>query len=199
MTLSLDGAFPKNMPRSPQPDDASLLAVAATPEPDDGAVVARVLEGDPEAYGILVRRYQAHCTRYATRILGSRHDAEDAVQTAFLRSYDALGRYHHRDRFRSWLFAILANECRAHLAARARRERRLVSDERELFNAPAPEGEVGQDAADRIGAALARLDPPLREAFLLHHVEELGYAEMVPITGAGVSALKMRVKRACEA
>ena len=37
-----------------------------------------------------------------------------------------------------------------------------------------------------------------REAFLLKHVEQLGYEEMAAVTGAGVSALKMRVKRACE-
>ena len=40
---------------------------------------------------------------------------------------------------------------------------------------------------------------PVREAFLLRHVEGLDYAEMQAVTGAGLSALKMRVKRACEA
>jgi RNA polymerase sigma-70 factor (ECF subfamily) len=44
-----------------------------------------------------------------------------------------------------------------------------------------------------------RLEPLLREAFLLRHVEGMSYQEMVAMTGAGESALKMRVKRACEA
>jgi RNA polymerase sigma-70 factor (ECF subfamily) len=43
-----------------------------------------------------------------------------------------------------------------------------------------------------------QLDADQREAFLLKHVEDLGYEEMSEITGVGVSALKMRVKRACE-
>ena len=43
-----------------------------------------------------------------------------------------------------------------------------------------------------------RLDDDHREAFLLKHVEELGYEEIAELTGVGVSALKMRVKRACE-
>jgi RNA polymerase sigma-70 factor (ECF subfamily) len=34
--------------------------------------------------------------------------------------------------------------------------------------------------------------------FLLKYVEELSYQEMAGLTGAGISALKMRVKRACE-
>jgi RNA polymerase sigma-70 factor (ECF subfamily) len=42
------------------------------------------------------------------------------------------------------------------------------------------------------------LDPPQREAFLMKHVEQLSYEEMAAITGAGISALKMRVRRACE-
>ena len=46
--------------------------------------------------------------------------------------------------------------------------------------------------------ALKLLDDDQREAFLLKHVEELGYEEMSELTGVGVSALKMRVKRACE-
>jgi RNA polymerase sigma-70 factor (ECF subfamily) len=51
---------------------------------------------------------------------------------------------------------------------------------------------------EEIERALSRLDPEQREAFLLKHVEELSYEEMAEITGAGISALKMRVKRACD-
>jgi RNA polymerase sigma-70 factor (ECF subfamily) len=46
--------------------------------------------------------------------------------------------------------------------------------------------------------ALGRLAPAHREAFLLKHVEELSYEEMVEVTGASVPALKMRVSRARE-
>ncbi len=48
-----------------------------------------------------------------------------------------------------------------------------------------------------IQRALDQLDVEHREAFLLKHVEELSYEQMSEITGAGISALKMRVKRAC--
>ena len=54
---------------------------------------------------------------------------------------------------------------------------------------------AGDADAERVPAALA---PEQREAFLLKHVEQLSYEEMSEATGAGVSALKMRVKRACE-
>ena len=51
---------------------------------------------------------------------------------------------------------------------------------------------------EEIQNALNRLTPEHREAFVLKHVEDLSYEEMAEITGAGISALKMRVKRACE-
>ena len=51
---------------------------------------------------------------------------------------------------------------------------------------------------DAIERALAQLDPAQREAFLLKHVESLSYDEMATATGVGISALKMRVRRACE-
>ena len=50
-----------------------------------------------------------------------------------------------------------------------------------------------------MAAAVDSLDPLLREAFVLKYVEGLEYTEMAVVTGAGISALKMRVKRACEA
>ena len=58
--------------------------------------------------------------------------------------------------------------------------------------------EAAEHARARGARALARLDAEQREAFLLKHVEGLSYEEMAELTGAGVSALKMRVKRACD-
>ena len=51
---------------------------------------------------------------------------------------------------------------------------------------------------EEIGRALGQLDAGQREAFLLKHVEDMSYDEMAVLTGVGVSALKMRVKRACD-
>ena len=51
---------------------------------------------------------------------------------------------------------------------------------------------------EEIARALASLPPEQREAFLMRHVEDLTYDDMAIATGAGISALKMRVKRACD-
>ena len=60
------------------------------------------------------------------------------------------------------------------------------------------DGSASRAEREQIERALDELSPEQREAFILKHVEEMSYEEMADVTGAGVSALKMRVKRACE-
>ncbi len=165
---------------------------------DDAADVQRVLAGDVDAYAALVDRYYDRCARFAVRMLGNRDDAEDALQATFLRAYRALHRYQERDRFSAWLYRILANQCRSIAARRAHRERVFVREEAVLLNAPDRGGGWTGEDDDFVQHVLSELDPLLREAFLLKYIEELSYEEMSEMTGVGVSALKMRVKRACD-
>lgn len=164
----------------------------------DATLVRRVLDGDPRAFTILVDRHLQPCLRFATRMLGGRHDAEDVTQEALLRAYRALATYDPAGSFRTWLFAILVNRCRTSLLQRSRYVRRVVTDEDAMHNAVSGDDAAATELRIEIERALGLLEPDQREAFLLKHVEQLGYDEMAAVTGAGVSALKMRVKRACE-
>jgi RNA polymerase sigma-70 factor, ECF subfamily len=167
-------------------------------EMTDAAIVARIMGGDVDAYALLVTRYRPRLSRYAMRMLGNREDAQEALQDAFVRAYRAIGRCDDPERFGSWLFSILVNRCRTTGARSTRRSRTFVSDE--VAARAAAEAHPAEQAAwrEEIERALAQLDSDQREAFLLKHVEGLSYEEMAEITGAGVSALKMRVKRACD-
>ena len=164
----------------------------------DAGLVRRVLDGDPRAFTQLVDRHLQPCLRFATRMLGNRQDAEDVTQEALLRAYRAIATYDLEANFRTWLFAILVNRCRTSLLQRSRYVRRVLTDEDALHEAMAVDRSPATELRIEIERAVARLDPDQREAFLLKHVEQLGYDEMAAVTGAGVSALKMRVKRACE-
>lgn len=178
-------------------DRAVLLRVSLVVM-DDADVVSRALAGDPDAFAILVDRHAGVCLRYATRMLGSRDDAEDVIQESLMRAFRALGSYDRSRAFRTWLLSIVANRCRTALAMRRRRERFVIAADPEDALATVA---VGDDESDEIKAvhwALAQLDARQREAFLLKHVEGLSYEEISNITGAGISALKMRVRRACE-
>jgi RNA polymerase sigma-70 factor (ECF subfamily) len=164
----------------------------------DAMLVRRVLDGDTAAFTTLVDRHAAACTRFATRMLGNREDAEDATQETFLRAYRSLARYEERQTFRTWLFQILINRCRTAAVRRQRRHRMFLVDDTAIAAASVrPAVDAGDLRAD-LKRAIDALDPDQREAFLLKHVEQLSYDEIAAATGIGVSALKMRVKRACD-
>jgi RNA polymerase sigma-70 factor (ECF subfamily) len=164
----------------------------------DASLVRAVLDGDPGAFTRLVDRHSGPCLRFATRMLGNVQDAEDVTQETFVRAYAALGRFDGSAAFQTWLMSILVNRCRTALLTRKRRDARIIVDET-LVRAASTSDASGDGALrDAIERALARLDPAQREAFLLKHVEQLSYEEIAAMTGTGVSALKMRVQRACE-
>ena len=164
----------------------------------DAAIVARVLRGDAEAFRELVERYRDQYARYALHMLGTREDAEEALQDAFTRAYRALPRCEDPERFGAWLFRILVNRCRTAGTRRGRRARTFVADEAALLGASEEHPEDRAAWREEIDRALQRLRPEQREAFLLKYVEDMGYDEMSQLTKVGVSALKMRVMRACE-
>jgi RNA polymerase sigma-70 factor (ECF subfamily) len=160
----------------------------------DRAIIEQVLDGDVEAYARLVDRHYDRCARIAVRILGNREDAEEALQDAFLRAFRALESYEDRERFAAWLTRILVNQCRTMLARTRRREAVFLDvDPRELDLAV--DGHAG-GVWPELEHALAQLPLDQREAVVLKYADDLTYEEMARITGAGESALKMRVRRA---
>lgn len=173
-------------------------ATPATATETRSLLVHAARGGDVRAFAALVDAYYARCLRFALHMLASRDDAEEAVQDTFLRVYKALPKYEEREAFEPWLFRILANRCRS-TGARERRHAEFV----EYGDVPERPAAGGHDEAiawrEEIAVALAAISDEQREAFLMRHVEDLSYEDMAVVTGAGVSALKMRVKRACDA
>jgi RNA polymerase sigma-70 factor (ECF subfamily) len=131
-------------------------------------------------------------------MLGSIEDAEEVTQETLLRAHRALARYDGRTAFRTWIMSILINRCRTALLVRHRRTTRIVLDDDAVQRAESRDFAPDLELRHAIDRAIGQLEPVQREAFLLKHVEQLSYEEMASLTGAGVSALKMRVQRACE-
>jgi RNA polymerase sigma-70 factor, ECF subfamily len=167
-------------------------------ERPDASIVAAILTGNTDAYSVLVSRYRDAYTRFAVRMLGSIEDADDALQLAFVRGFRNLNQCRDPDRFAAWLYQIVVNECRTLATRRSKREKRFSQNESALENVSVSHPADDSALRDEIQYALNRLEPQQREAFLLRHVEGLGYEEISEITGVGISALKMRVKRATE-
>jgi RNA polymerase sigma-70 factor (ECF subfamily) len=174
---------------------------------DDASLVTRAQAGDGDAFGVLVRRYEARVFRLVRRIVGD-DEAEDALQETFLSAWRALPRFAGASTFSTWIYRIATN---AALMRLRKRRPDVVSldapvpagdDEstapRELVDwGPTPEDALA-DAETRaaMDAAIAALPPEQRAAFLLRDVEGLDNADAAAALELTVPAFKARVHRA---
>ena len=101
----------------------------------DADLIAAVIAGNIDSFSLLVRRHQDTCVRYAVRMLGSRVDADDVLQSAFMRAFRNLRSCRDRDRFGGWLYQIVVNECRTFATRRRHREQRFLSSASEIERA----------------------------------------------------------------
>src|SRR3989442_4061478 len=167
--------------------------------PSDAEVVGRVLGGDRGAFGLIVRRYESGLLRFATRVVGVGAGAADAVAKSLVRAYRHLASCRDPTRLRTWLYRIVANRCKSHLARRATGDVSL--DDVPPIADPA-DNEAALERVQQIAVveqALALLSPEKREAFVLKHVEGISYQEIAAVSWERIPTLKMRVHRAREA
>jgi RNA polymerase sigma-70 factor (ECF subfamily) len=77
--------------------------------------------GDEQAYRRLVEPHHGELHAHCYRMLGSVHDAEDALQETLLRAWRGLDRFEGRSSLRSWLYTIATNTCLNQIARRPKR------------------------------------------------------------------------------
>jgi RNA polymerase sigma-70 factor, ECF subfamily len=163
---------------------------------DDAALVRDVLAGNRQAFAELVERHHRALFNVALRLTGSRDEAADATQEAFVKAFEHLGSYDARYRFFSWIYRILVNEC---LNLRRAQGMRPAAP----LDAVPPDGSAGPlermdaDATrERVRHAILTLPPDYRQAIVLRHFAELSYEEMSAAMGVPVKTVKSRLHTA---
>jgi RNA polymerase sigma factor (sigma-70 family) len=167
---------------------------------DDLELVERAKKGDTGAYEVLVKRYQGIAQRTAYVVTGDAGDAEDAAQSAFIKAYQALGRFRSDAAFRPWLLKIVANEARNRRRSAGRREGlrlRLEGDPPREDAAPSPEAAVLAGERRRaLVEALNSLKEDERRVIALRYLLDLSEKEMAAAMGVAKGTVKSRLARA---
>jgi RNA polymerase sigma-70 factor, ECF subfamily len=88
-----------------------MSTVSAGPTARERELLEAARQGNEDAYRRLVEPYQGELHAHCYRMLGSVHDAEDAMQDAQLRAWRGLPRFEGRSSVRSWLYKIATNTC----------------------------------------------------------------------------------------
>ena len=155
----------------------------------------RVTAGDRAAFEAIVRETQRTLLRAAARVLGSREEALDVLQDAYVRAFDALveGSFDGRSRVSSWLYRVVMNASLD--ALRARRRRPTVP-------LPEAEPEASGDSAEvrvalaELGRMLDLLPADQRAALVLRELEGLSNAEVAEVLETSEGAIEQRLMRA---
>lgn len=161
-------------------------------------------EHDPRPFEALVRRHQGFVLTNCRLISRSPADAEDLAQEVFVKAYFGLARFEQRAQFRTWLRRIKVNHC-LNFVFKKRGTQTVDVDEPSvasdagLATPPMAEDRLhAMDQRQRIVAVLDAMSDTLRVPLMLCDADGFSYEEIAEQLGIGLSAVKMRIKRARE-
>lgn len=173
--------------RAPMRVPRRLLALRS-----DRRLVELVRRGDAGAFEVLYERHAGPVLSFCRHLLGSQHDAEDAVQQAFLSAHRDMLRGERELDFKPWLFTIARNRCLSTLRARREQPAELP----EQSTAGLHEQVATRDDLRRLVADVGRLPEQQRAALVLSEVGDLSHAEIAQVLDCEVAAVKGLVFRA---
>ncbi len=201
-------------PRSAASTTATEVSSAAEPTLSKGSelaaqVKALIVAGDREAardrFAELVVNQQRRAARVAYHYLRDAHDADEAVQDAFVKVFTHITGYREELPFEVWFTRILINGCLDLRKARARRLRWTVQPSARpdmpvieaIAPQPGPEAQLmSSERARRIGAAVELLPDRQRTVFTLCHLAEQSTREVGQALGLSEATVRVHLFRA---
>jgi RNA polymerase sigma-70 factor (ECF subfamily) len=171
---------------------------SSTPPPDPADAGAGEAAGDAvtdlAAHARRLEEHRETALRFACRMLGDRHDAEEAVQETFMRLLKAAGQFRGESAFRTYVFSAVRNACldvRRRRMTRSGRRREINPATTAFFRNLAPgtrfmgvstQVQV-REAQEIVRAAIDLLPDKQRDCMILHDLEGLSYKETGQVLG----------------
>ena len=168
----------------------------STRQESDEWLMGQVRLGNRDALEKLVRRYASPLLTFIERMVGDRHRAEELFQEVFLSVWTKRRRYKLTKPFRSWLYTIAANRCRAEF----RRKSPPTLTEFTAETVPGRENSptetaIASETAAIVSAAVAQLPAQQCAAVVLRTWNGMSYAEIAEVTGAAEGTVRSNMHR----
>lgn len=138
----------------------------------------------------------------AMRMLKNREEAEEALQDAFVRAFNALGRFEWRSSFSTWFYRIVYNVCSTAISRKGEEIHISLDNDdemkRELMDGgPAPDVQIeSSDIRIIVVEEINRLPATYNSVVTLFFLQEMSYEEIVSVTGLPLGTVKAKLFRA---
>lgn len=166
----------------------------------DEWLVLRCQGGDAEALAILVKRWQPRLLAFATRMLGDRDAAEDAVQSSWVDVVRRIKSVQDPSALRPWLFRIVANKCTDFVRRRVRqRNKESVTETHQVPDPSAANREAHEEQSAKVRllqTAMKTLDEGRREILRLHYLDGLSIDKIAKRLSIPSGTVKSRLHHA---
>ena len=183
-------------------------------EPEEGPspeeLADKVKAGDMAAFDELVLRFQKPMFNLAYRMLRNYEDANDAAQEIFVKVHRAIGKYHGRSKFSTWLYAVAANTCRSRLRSMKRRSHfevlstdTMIDDDDDYRTPTAVDAAPTPDTAAEYGEIrenveriVSELPPDFSVVVAMKDLHDQSYEHIAESLGCSLGTVKSRLFRA---
>jgi len=166
----------------------------------DAVLAARAAAGDHAAFAAIMRANNQSLYRVARSMLRDDAEAEDALQSSYLKAYLALKQFAGRAALSSWLTRIVINEClerRRRRAARGEETALAMPDEVAAVDTANPETHAARaELAGVIERAIDALPEPFRIVFTLRAIEGRTVEEIAADLAIAEATVRTRYHRA---
>ena len=168
---------------------------------EDALLIAEVRNGNSEAYGEIVRKYQARLFNTLHHVMGNREEAEDIGQDAFVQAFVKLDTYQGKSAFYTWLYRIAFN---LSVSYRRRKKNEASIDQMRETSGTEPVSEVAEpdegllrdEQVQQVRAALDELAAEHRAILVLRELEGCCYDTIADILELAPGTVRSRLHRA---
>ena len=173
-------------------------------EHTDQEIIRRVLAGEQKAYAELVDRHKEKAMTLAMRMLKNRHDAEEALQDAFIRAFRALQSFEWKSSFSTWFYRIVFNVCSTKLSRQSEALFFSIDDDPDSelkYELPSTNDEPdiefeSKEFSSIVKFEIEKMDGAYSSILTMFLLQEMSYEEIVSVTGLPIGTVKNRLFRA---